>query len=673
MPSRNHKLAEPVNVGESAISDALTRPASETAMGRKSEPTSEASVEKPARQRGNGRGGRKAGGAQGHLVLMATRGVPFRDTSRRRKSARLVGQTPHGVKSDPKAVKGILLEPGTRAAASLGKAKAIGERDGTVRSPHSSPRAGKPPTRRRGTVDTECRQEGDGKPSVSVNTGVILDMQRKLYRWSRSDRDKVFTDLFNLVCDCRTLELAWKCLSQNQGSRTPGIDGVTRRKIEERQGGAIDFLERLRDDLRSGRYIPQPVRQKLIPKPGKPGQFRPLGIPTLRDRLVQMALKIILEPIFEADFFPNSYGFRRGRSTLDALVRIQKHMVPSQKGRCHVTAVIEGDIKACFDNVDHHHLMERVRNRIGDPKVLRLIRAFLQAGIMAESQVRHPVAGTPQGGIISPLLANIYLTAIDERYGRWTGRPGEPMTRARDARGNDRRNGKPTFYAVRYADDFVILVNGTFEDAEREREALASVLRKELHMELSMEKTLITDPRKGFQFLGYRVAVEPSKRSRLPVGKLRIPKPKLQMLRDRLRSMTTTSTIGQDLGALLKKLNPIITGWRNYYRYATGATKDFARLDWWLWHRLRRWFVKKHPKATAHEIRRRYARRDSPTSWTWGSDQGTLRRFRDGGQARHVCRNKISNGWNNELDGTSFYPKVARPIAGFTWLGEKLR
>jgi len=609
----------------------------------------------------------------GSLFLAGSQGCPLSEHQSAKEPARVADQSPHGVKSDPKAVEGVLLEPGIRTVAPLGVTKAIGDRDGTGRSPHSSPRAGKPSTRRRGTVDTECKQEGDGKPSVPVNTGVILDMQRKLYRWSWSDRNKVFSDLFNLVCDRRTLELAWKYLCQNQGSRTPGVDGVTRHKIEERQGGTTEFLERVREDLRTGRYEPQPVRQRLIPKPGKSGQFRPLGIPTLRDRLVQMALKIILEPIFEADFFPNSYGFRRGRSTLDALTRIWRHMTPNQKGRCHVAAVIEGDIKACFDNVDHHRLMDRVRNRIGDPKVLRLISAFLRAGIMAEGQVRHPVAGTPQGGIISPLLANIYLTAIDERYGRWTGRPGEPMTRANNARGNDRRNGKPTFYAVRYADDFVILVNGTLDDAEREREALASFLREELHMELSMEKTLVTDPRKGFQFLGYRVVVESSKRTGLPVGKLRIPKPKLQMLRDRLRSMTTMSTIGQDLDALLKKLNPIITGWRNYYRYATGATKDFAQLDWWLWHRLRRWFVRKYPKATAHDIRRQYARRDSQTSWAWGTDQGILRRFSEGGQARYICRAKISNGWNDELDGTSFYPEVARPISGFTWLGVKLR
>lgn len=590
-----------------------------------------------------------------------------------KKSAKVVDQIPHGVKSDPKAVKGILLEPGTRAAASLGKAKAIGERDGTVRSPHSSPRAGKPPTRRRGTVDTECKQEGDGEPSASVNTGAILDMQRKLYCWSRSDRDKVFSDLFNLVCDSRTLALAWKYLSQNQGSRTPGVDGVTRRKIEEQPGGTTKFLDRLREDLRSGRYSPQPVRQKLIPKPGKPGKFRPLGIPTLRDRLVQMALKIILEPIFEADFHPNSYGFRRGRSTLDALSVIRRQMKPTRQGRCYITAIIEGDIKACFDNVDHHRLMDRVRKRIGDTKVLRLIHAFLKAGIMAEGQVRHPVAGTPQGGIISPLLANIYLTVIDERYGRWTGRPGEPVNLAKVRRANDRKRGKPTFYMVRYADDFVILVAGALDDAEREKEGLASYLQEKLRMELSLEKTLITDPRKGIQFLGYRCVVEPSKRTGLPVGKMRIPKPKLQLLRDRLRSMTTMSTIGQDLDNLLKRLNPIITGWRNYYRYATGATKDFAQLDWWLWHRLRRWFVKKHPKATAHEIRQRYARRYSPTAWGWGTEQGMLRRFSEGGQARYICRGtKISNGWNDELDGTSFYPEVARPISGFTWLGEKL-
>jgi group II intron reverse transcriptase/maturase len=278
-------------------------------------------------------------------------------------------------------------------------------------------------------VVTACQQEEGAEAPVVVNTAAILDMQHKLYRWSRTDPEKVFHDLFNLVIDRRTLHLAWAKLSKNRGSRTPGIDGVTRQKIEEREGGVACFLEELHQDLKAGRYIPTPVRQRLIPKAGKPGRFRPLGIPTLRDRLVQMCLKLILEPIFEADYFPTSYGFRRGRSTMDAIAMLQRQLNPTKTGRSAVTWVIEGDIKACFDNVDHHILLNRARKRIGDRKVIGLLRAFLKAGVMAEGRLRHSVAGTPQGGIISPLLANIYLTAIDERYRRWIPNPNEPVYR----------------------------------------------------------------------------------------------------------------------------------------------------------------------------------------------------------------------------------------------------
>ena len=331
--------------------------------------------------------------------------------------------------------------------------------------------------------------------SGEVNISFVLDMQRKLYRWSNEDPDKVFVDLFNLVCDRRTLNEAWRRLARNSGSRTPGTDGMTRHTVERRPGGAAAFLEEIREALRDGTYCPEPVRQRLIPKPGKPGQFRPLGIPTLIDRLVQMALKLILEPIFEADFYPTSYGFRKGRSTHDALVRIQKVLHPTRRGPSVYRYVIEGDIKGCFDAIDHHVMMEGVRRRIGDRKVLRLIFAFLKAGVMIEGTVRHSVTGSPQGGIISPMLSNIYLTAIDERYGRWSMRPREPSINAAARRARDRKQGKTAFYMVRYADDFVVLVDGTREQAEAEKLALAEFLKTELRMELSMEKTGVTDVR----------------------------------------------------------------------------------------------------------------------------------------------------------------------------------
>lgn len=326
MSSKSHKSAELANVEGAAISAAATRSASEPAMGSYCEPTIDASVEYSPRQRGNGRGGRKAGGALDPSFVMGSGESRSIGDQRVDDSAKSAGQIPHGVESDPTAGKEILPEPGTHGTASFGMTGTISDRGAVVRSPHSSRRTGKPSTGRRGAVDTASRQEGDGgEPSTSVNTEGILDMQGKLYRWSRSNPDRVFSDLFNLVCDRRTLHLAWTYVSRNRGSRTPGIDGATRRRVEEGPGGVAGFLEELREQLRTGQYQPVPVREKLIPKPGKPARYRRLGIPSLRDRLVQMALKIVLEPIFEAGFSPVSYGFRRGRSTLDALAMIQRH------------------------------------------------------------------------------------------------------------------------------------------------------------------------------------------------------------------------------------------------------------------------------------------------------------------------------------------------------------
>lgn len=468
--------------------------------------------------------------------------------------------------------------------------------------------------------------------SAEVNTEAILDMQRKLYRWSREDPTKVFADLFNLVCDRRTLEMAWKRLARNQGSNTPGTDGVTRRRIEEHPGGYPDYLRQLREELRDGTYRPQPVRQRLIPKPGKPGQMRPLGIPTLRDRLVQMALKIILEPIFEADFGPTSYGFRPGRCTHDAVARLVRLLHQTAHGPSRFVLAIEGDIKGCFDAIDHHLLMERLRFRIRDRKVLRLIRGFLKAGIMAEGRIGNPVTGTPQGGIISPLLANIYLTALDERYRRWT--PGPQRNddqRARGCRKRDHAKGQPAFYVVRYADDFVVLVAGSQQDSLREKDALATFLGAQLKMELSQEKTFITPATAGFEFLGYRIVSERAVQNRNLVGKPYIPKGKLKALRTRIKVMTARSQINRTLESLLKELNPLIRGWRNYYRHAVGAMKEFATLDWWMWRRIFRWLRKKHRGTGTQYLRRRYRRLTRTGARVWGEGGRTLATFRDGG------------------------------------------
>jgi len=483
--------------------------------------------------------------------------------------------------------------------------------------------------------------------SNEVNTSFVLDMQRKLYRWSNEEPERIFADLFNLVCDRRTLDEAWRRLARNSGSRTPGTDGMTRRLVEQRPGGAAMLLDEIREALRSGIYSPQPVRQRLIPKPGKPGKFRPLGIPTLIDRLVQMALKLVLEPIFEADFYPTSYGFRKGRSTHDALVRIVSFLHPTKRGPSVYRYAIEGDIKGCFDAIDHHVMMERVRKRISDRKVLRLILAFLKAGVMVEGTVRHPVTGSPQGGIISPMLSNIYLTAIDERYGRWSMRPREPRITVASRRVKDHNRGKPVFYMVRYADDFVVLVDGTREQAEAEKRALAEFLKTELRMELSIEKTKITDVKEGFDFLGYQVMQTKARRTGRRVGNLFIPKSKLSDLRHKIKVMVKSIPTGCPLATVIDRLNPILLGWRNYYRYATGAYREFHRLDFWIWERVGRWLKRKHGDASWPLLRRRYHLSASGRRRQWTEGTRRLRFLCEGGTGRYPNQSiEKPNGWN---------------------------
>lgn len=488
--------------------------------------------------------------------------------------------------------------------------------------------------------------------SNTVNTAFVLDMQRKLYRWTTAKPDKVFADLFNLVCDRRTLSAAWQRMARNRGSLTPGTDGITRRMVIERPGGVDAYLESIRIALRSGTYSPEPVRQRLIPKPGRAGKFRALGIPTLSDRLVQMALKLILEPIFETDFYPTSYGFRKGRSTHDALAKIQKCLHPTCGGASVYRYVIEGDIKGCFDAIDHHVLMNRLRLRVKDRKVLRLVKSFLKAGVMVEGTVRHPVTGSPQGGIISPLLANIYLTALDARYGRWSSRPRERPQNAADRRFYDRGRNRPIFYMVRYADDFVILVCGTREQAEAEKQKLATFLKTELRMDLSDEKTKITGVREGFIFLGYRVA---QTKARIPdknghpryVGNLFIPKSKLADFRHKIKTVLRGMPTGWSLSYIIGRLNPILRGWRNYYRYATLACRDFHRLDNWIRMRVWRWLKRKYRKASYRYLRFRFMGKTRGNRYRWCEGTTHLRFLREGGTLHYPHRGiRIPNGWN---------------------------
>lgn len=331
---------------------------------------------------------------------------------------------------------------------------------------------------------------GAQKQKLEQARAKVLAMQTKLHHWAVSDDDRCFDDLFNLVCDPAFLAVAWDQVSHNKGARTPGVDGRSPLSVDN-----VDaFLGELREDLRSRRFAPKPVRQKAIPKAN--GKLRKLGIPTVEDRVVQASLKLVIEPIFEADFKACSYGFRPMRRAQDAVAEI--HYFGS--GVRNYEHVFEGDIEACFDNIDHAALMGRIRRRVGDKQVLLLIKAFLRAGILDERGLdRKTITGTPQGGVLSPLLANIALSVLDEHFTHKWEAFGPYWTRAKR-----RREGTPICRLVRYADDFVVMVAGTRDDAEALRDEIATVLAS-VGLRLSESKTKVCNLDEGFDFLGWRI------------------------------------------------------------------------------------------------------------------------------------------------------------------------
>ncbi len=485
----------------------------------------------------------------------------------------------------------------------------------------------------------------------------VLNVQRKLYQWSKANPEDAWRDMWNWVTDIRNLRHAWRRVASNRGRRSAGVDGMTVARIRSRIGEQR-FVERLGSDLRSGAYRPSPSRRKLIPKAGKPGTFRALGIPTVADRVVQAAIKNILEPIFEAQFWHVSYGFRPGRGSHGALEHIRRIILPLKKeqdGRRHkgpYTWVIEGDIKSCFDQIDHHLVLNRLRRRVADRKVTRLIGAFLKAGVLSEAQFLRTDAGTPQGGIISPLLANIALSAIEERYERWVNHRNKIQARrkccgmvaAQSARRVDRRAGRPVFFPVRYADDFVIIVSGSRAEAIAEKTALAEYLRRTTGLQLSPEKTKITALTDGFEFLGFKVSLRWDRRFGYS-PRIEAPKAKAADLRYKVKQLTKRNSTRLSLAEMLQRLNPILRGWANYYRYCTGVGKVFTGIDWYVSDRLWRWLRKKRPKARVRDLTRlRQPSLRRPTRKLW----------RDGYHEQYlltwmpVCRYRL--GWMRTPD-----------------------
>jgi RNA-directed DNA polymerase len=420
----------------------------------------------------------------------------------------------------------------------------------------------------------------------------VLEIQTKLHRWACDDPHRRFDDLFNLVADPGFLLVAWDRVRGNKGAKTAGVDGRTAASIE-RTTGVEGFLDQLRSQLKNRSFTPLPVRERMIPKTG--GKLRRLGIATIADRVVQASLKLVLEPIWEADFLPCSYGFRPNRRAHDAVAEVR--LLTS----CSYEWVVEGDIKACFDEISHSALLERVRRRIGDKRVLALIKAFLKAGILGEDRLlRETSTGTPQGSILSPLLSNVALSVLDEHV---ASSPGGPKA-GRVERAKRRRHGRPNYQLVRYADDWCLLVHGTKGDAEALREEIARVLAT-MGLRLSQEKTLITHIDEGLDFLGWRIQRH-RKRGTSRYHVYTYPSRKaLRAVMDKVKTQCRRTGPDLPLDALLIQLNRIVRGWCAYFRPGVSSA-TFHYLSHYTWRQVMGWLRRKHRRTSWKTLRRRY-------------------------------------------------------------------
>lgn len=397
----------------------------------------------------------------------------------------------------------------------------------------------------------------------------VRELQRTLYRAAKANPERRFHSLYDKVYRRDVLQRAWEGVRRNKGAA--GVDGVTLLQVVEEYGEAR-LIDELADDLGAKRYRPQPARRVWIDKPGT-AEKRPLSIPTVRDRVVQAALKIAMEPIFEADFLPCSYGFRPKRAAHDAL---QVLLDQAWKGR---RWVLETDIASCFESIPHEALVRAVEARVCDQSVLKLLRAMLRAGVMENGMVRHPVSGTPQGGVVSPLLANIYLHQADSFWLK-----------------------RGVGILVRYADDLVVMCR-TRAEAEQALVLLREVLAA-LGLELKGSKTRIVHLREGgegFDFLGFHHRWVRMRRPgmRHIAFLARWPSRKaMQHARDRIRKTTGPDALRRPLPDAVEQINRFLRGWTGYFRFGNSG-RAFAQIRAFALDRIARMIARKHSRRPA--------------------------------------------------------------------------
>ncbi|MDC0721577.1 group II intron reverse transcriptase/maturase [Nannocystis bainbridge] len=425
-----------------------------------------------------------------------------------------------------------------------------------------------------------CRT-GPNHPTRRRPRDKVRELRRRLWAAAKRQPGRRFHALYDRIFRRDVLKEAWRRVKKNRGAA--GVDRQTLAEVE--QYGVDRFLEEIADELKGGTYRPSAVMRRYIPKAD--GKKRPLGIPTVRDRVVQMAAKLVLEPIFEADFLPCSYGFRPKRSATQALERLR---VLGARGGNHV---LDADIRDYFGSIDHERLMKLVEMRISDRRVLKLVRQWLEAGVMEDGQVTAMLSGTPQGGVISPLLSNIYLGVLDKLWQRRHAHLGE---------------------LVRYCDDFVILC-GTRKACEEAEVRVREILRR-LKLELHPEKTRRVElswGRQGFDFLGCHLRKRMSgpiweKEHRRVYFLQRWPSTRsMTRARQRVKELTGSNRNGaKDVRVIIRDINPVLRGWGNYFRTGNAAVK-FNRIDTYVWSRLRRFMMRR---------KGRHLRAGEVESWT---------------------------------------------------------
>ena len=405
-------------------------------------------------------------------------------------------------------------------------------------------------------------------------------MQKKLSQKAEKDPEHQFENLYGTLCNEVWLTVAAHKTLRNAGSVTAGIDGMTKSNF---LGNFDGYIGRLKESLKAKTFEPVPVKRVYIPKPNS-DKKRPLGIPTLLDRIVQEALRMTLEPIWEADFSIHSYGFRPNRSTYDAMTYLTNRLIGSS-GRTYQW-VVEGDIASYFDTIPHRRLIKAVKKRVADRDIRDLIWKFLRAGVMHQGTIKETLSGTPQGGIVSPLLANIYLHELD-RY-----MESNYLNLTESQKATRRKKGKGNFLYVRYADDFVVLCNGTEAEAQAIKKELGEFLSTR-GLTLSEEKTKVTHITEGFDFLGYRVIRSIGTKG-IMVPKVLIPKKAIDRFRKKMREMLSPSTTDESIGVMIQKLNWLTRGWCEYYRSTNNPSWGFEEIQTELFWDFAHWLGRKH-------------------------------------------------------------------------------